>query len=223
MTGHSAATQPVTADEWDERYRSAERLFSGNPNIALVTEAAGLPPGNALDVGCGEGADAAWLAQRGWQVTATDISEVAIERARAAFDSGAFDSGAVDSPAVTWLRIDLSRSPIRRGERSDGRSLGSFDLVSVFYFPMARSDTTTPRRLVDAVAPGGRLLFVSHEMDALRHHGHIDPDDYWQPADIAALLDTSWTVEVHETRPRLPVGNPDAPHVEDVVLVARRR
>ena len=115
--------------------------------------------------------------------------------------------------AVTWLRIDLGRTPIQ----------GSFDLVSVFYFPMARSDTTTPRRLVDAVAPGGRLLFVSHEMDALRHHGHIDPDDYWQPADIAALLDTSWTVEVHETRPRPPVGAPDAPHVEDVVLVARRR
>ncbi|HEY5853423.1 MAG TPA: methyltransferase domain-containing protein [Aldersonia sp.] len=193
---------PVTADEWDERYRTAERLFSGNPNIALVAETSGLPPGRALDVGCGEGADAAWLDQRGWQVTATDISAVAIERARSAFDS----------TAVTWVRTDLV----------EARVGGVFDLVSVFYFPMARSDTIMPRHLLDAVAPGGRLLFVSHEMEALRNHGHFDPDDFWQPADIAALLDSSWTVEVHETRPRPPVGSPDAPHVEDVVLVARR-
>ncbi len=65
---------------WDERYRSHSSLWSGNPNRHLIGEAAELTPGAALDVGSGEGADAIWLAQRGWQVTAVDLSTVAIRR-----------------------------------------------------------------------------------------------------------------------------------------------
>ncbi|WP_280271198.1 class I SAM-dependent methyltransferase, partial [Nocardia wallacei] len=73
----------MDAQFWDERYGSRDLLFSGEPNAVLVTEVAGLPPGQALDVGCGEGGDARWLAGRGWQVTAVDISRVALERAEA--------------------------------------------------------------------------------------------------------------------------------------------
>ncbi|MGH2694704.1 MAG: class I SAM-dependent methyltransferase, partial [Actinomycetota bacterium] len=68
---------------WDEMYRSRDQVFSGAPNGVLVTEVADLPPGQALDVGCGEGADALWLARRGWQVTAVDISQIALQRAAA--------------------------------------------------------------------------------------------------------------------------------------------
>src|SRR4051794_25845689 len=68
-------------EQWDDRYAESHRIWSGNPNVALVAEIAGLPPGRALDLGCGEGADAVWLARQGWQVTAADISPVALVRA----------------------------------------------------------------------------------------------------------------------------------------------
>src|ERR687885_1951411 len=73
------------APEWDARYRERDgAMWSGRPNGRLVAEVASLAPGRALDVGCGEGADAIWLAQRGWTVTAVDISDVALGRAREA-------------------------------------------------------------------------------------------------------------------------------------------
>ncbi|MDT7576084.1 MAG: hypothetical protein QOH17_2417, partial [Pseudonocardiales bacterium] len=67
--------------DWDERYASLDQVWSGRPNGALVAEVAQLRPGRVLDVGCGEGADAVWLAQQGWDVTALDVSQVALERA----------------------------------------------------------------------------------------------------------------------------------------------
>src|SRR5687768_14452181 len=74
----------LDAQCWDAKYRGRDRLFSGAPNGVLVAEVADLAPGRALDVGCGEGADALWLARRGWQVTGVDISETALRRAAAA-------------------------------------------------------------------------------------------------------------------------------------------
>ena len=109
----------MDAEFWDELYGSRDQLFSGNPNGALVTEAADLPPGQALDVGCGEGGDALWLARRGWQVTAVDISRTALERAVAASTDVA--------DRIAWTRADLTTTP-PPGD--------SFDLVSVQYFPL---------------------------------------------------------------------------------------
>ena len=84
------------AAEWDARYGESEgAMWSGRPNGRLLVEVAGLTPGRALDVGCGEGADAIWLAQSGWTVTAIDISDVAMSRARQA----AARAGAV----VEWV------------------------------------------------------------------------------------------------------------------------
>src|ERR1051325_4669995 len=77
------------AAEWDARYRERDgAMWSGRPNGRLVAEVAALAPGRAFDVGCGEGGDAIWLARRGWTVTAIDISEVAISRARASHPNG---------------------------------------------------------------------------------------------------------------------------------------
>ncbi len=67
-----------TQEFWDARYRSADRIWSGNPNPHLVAHVAELVPRTALDVGCGEGADTIWLASLGWQVTAIDVSTVAL-------------------------------------------------------------------------------------------------------------------------------------------------
>ena len=116
------------------------------PESQLVSEVGDLAPGSALDVGCGEGADALWLARQGWTVTATDISSIALSRARANTAS----SGAT----IEWFHADLTKwNPPER----------AFDLVSAQFFhlpePM-RSDAM--RRMGDAVAPDGRLLIVGH-------------------------------------------------------------
>jgi SAM-dependent methyltransferase len=205
-SGHHHAP-PTTAEAWDERYGSTERVWSGNPNVALVAEVGGLPPGRVLDVGCGEGADAIWLAQRGWRVTAIDISRVGIDRARAHADALGVD--------VEWVVTDIR----------DAVDLGEYDLVSVFYPPLLKStDRRAERALIDRVAPGGTLLVVHHAQFDREHaeaHG-FDPDDYIGPDDVAAALDPAWTIEVHQTRPRHVTEGAGAHHVDDRVLRARR-
>lgn len=190
------------AEKWDERYRKANRVFSGRPNVALVDLVGGLPPGLALDVGAGEGADAGWLAEHGWKVTAVDISTVALERARTSFPSSAID----------WVLSDLAGAGVPEGP---------FDLVSLAYFPLARTDESAIRKLIGAVALGGRLLVVGHEPNAAAKHGHLNPQDYWQPAEVAALLGDDWVIEFQGTRPRPPAGE-SGQYVEDVVVLARR-
>ncbi|MFI6518081.1 class I SAM-dependent methyltransferase [Spirillospora sp. NPDC050679] len=198
----------MDAQYWDERYRSRDRLFSGRPNGVLVTEVAGLPPGQALDVGCGEGADALWLARRGWRVTAVDISRTALERAAAA--------AADVADRVAWARADLAAlSP----------PVGAFDLVSVQYFPLPRRpDHRALRGLLAAVAPGGTLLVVGHDLADLppAHELDIDPGDYYQPHEIAGLLGQDWTVLVDETRLRTAPAPAGTHHTHDTVLKARR-
>ncbi|WP_454853666.1 class I SAM-dependent methyltransferase [Promicromonospora soli] len=204
----------MDAQHWDERYRSQDRLFSGNPNGVLVTEAAGLTPGRALDVGCGEGGDALWLAGRGWQVTAVDISQVALERGAAA----AAAAGADVAGRVIWTQADLTTTPPPGG---------SFDLVSMQYLPLpAEPDHTALRGLLDAVAPGGTLLIGSHDLaDHATYrdsHPDFDPSTYYQPADVARLLGEGWAVQVNETRPRTTAPPEGTHHVHDTVLRARR-
>jgi SAM-dependent methyltransferase len=198
----------MDAQFWDEMYGSRDQLFSGAPNGVLVTEATGLPPGRALDVGCGEGADAIWLARNGWQVTGTDISGTALRRAALA--------GADVAGLVTWTHADLTTTP---------PPTGAFDLVSLQYFPLPRRRTHTALRgLLAAVASGGTLLVAGHDLaDLPPHHGNgLDPNDYYQPADIAGLLDGDWTVLVDETRPRTAPAPSGTHHTHDTVLRARR-
>ncbi|MCP2167815.1 class I SAM-dependent methyltransferase [Goodfellowiella coeruleoviolacea] len=193
---------------WDELYGSREQLFSGAPNGVLVTEVADLPPGQALDVGCGEGADALWLARRGWRVTAVDISLTALRRAAA--------TGADTADRVAWTRADLTSTPL---------PAEAFDLVSAQYFPLPKQpDHTVLRGLLAAVAPGGTLLVASHDLaDLTTPHEHgFDPNDYYQPADIAGLLGAGWTVLTNETRPRTAPAPPGTQHTHDTVLRARR-
>lgn len=193
---------------WDERY-GEERIWSGRPNGALTVEVDGMAPGQALDVGCGEGADALWLAQRGWRVTAVDISRVALERA-------ASHGGDAE---IAWEHGDLTvKSPPAR----------SFDLVSAHYFPLLQQRRDAARRLVDAVAVGGTLLYVGHDLSGVEPHDHghdgdgPDPRDYFTPAGIAELLGADWAIEVNEIRARVDVPEASAHFVNDLVLRARR-
>ena len=199
------------APEWDARYRERDgAMWSGRPNGRLVAEVASLAPGRALDVGCGEGADAIWLAQRGWTVTAIDISEVAICRAREA----SHPAGA----SVKWICGDALQTPF---------PARSFDLVSMQYpaLPKAAGEAAA-RRLLDTVRPGGLLLAVYHDLDD-EHREHmrsrgVDRADYVGADDLFRLLGDDFTVELHAVEPRIDPP-PGTPHIADVVLRARRR
>ena len=196
------------AAEWDARYGEAERVWSGEPNGALVAEVAELQPGRALDVGCGEGADAVWLARRGWQVTALDVSRVALDRAeRHARDAGV---------QVTWVHAGLVEARL---------PAGGFHLVSAQYPVLRKTDDAAGERaLLDLVTPGGTLLVVHHAIGHEHsHEGSFDPALYVMPADVLPLLDSGWQVDVDEHRPRSISGGSGAHHVEDLVLRVHRR
>jgi thioredoxin reductase/SAM-dependent methyltransferase len=202
-------------DASEERYRAKPAIWSGRPNPQLVAETAELAPGQALDVGCGEGADAIWLAQRGWTVTAVDISTTALERAAA--------HAAVAGPAIA-ARIDWTHADLRQQPPAEDR----FDLVSAQFMQLpgdVRRDLFG--RLAAAVAPGGILLIVGHHPSDLHTTAHRMrfPDMMYTAAEVAADLDpTGWEVLAAETRPRSTV-DPDGRDVtiNDAVLVARRQ
>ena len=198
------------ADEWNARYGEQDRaMWSGRPNGRLRVEVGELTPGRALDIGCGEGADAIWLARKGWTVTAIDISEVAVDRARAAAE--------LAGAAVEWMCGDALRTAL---------PASWFDFVSMQYpaLPKAVGEPAV-RVLLDTVRPGGLLLAVYHDLDH-EHREHMksqgtDPADYLDADELAQLLSDEFTVELHAVQPRIDPP-PDNPHIADVVLRARR-
>ena len=199
---------------WDERYRSQHRVWSGRPGDVLVELTSDLPAGRALDAGCGEGADAVWLAGRGWQVTAVDLSSVAL--ARGAEEAAALGNGLVDR--IEWVHADLTAwSPAEP----------AYDLVSAQFLQLPASVRDgVLRRLAAALAPGGSLLVVGHHPSDL--HTTVRrpplPELFFTAEDVAALLDPSgFEVLVSEARPR-PATDPEGRTVtvRDTVLLARR-
>jgi SAM-dependent methyltransferase len=133
---------------WDGFYDRSDQIWSGQPNSVLVSEVSDLTPGTALDLGCGEGADAIWLAQQGWRVTGTDVSQVALDRAAKHAVAAQVEA------RIDWQRHDLALS----------FPLGVFDLVSAMflhsYLELPREEIL--RRAAAAVAVGGVLLIVGH-------------------------------------------------------------
>ena len=197
----------TTHQEWDERYGD-EPMWSGQPNEALVREVTGLRPGTALDVGCGEGADAIWLAQQGWQVDAIDVSTKALARAELAAQRAGV--------SVSWGGFGLEELPTDR----------RYDLVSVFYPALMRGDGAIIDTLLTAVDEGGTLLLVHHaRVDRERAHEHgFDPDDYVRHGDVLAALDAAdWTIEKAGEFDRTAPEGPGAHHHLDLIVVANRK
>jgi thioredoxin reductase/SAM-dependent methyltransferase len=212
----AAKTRPSANEiDWDHRY-SGEQMWSGNPNGTLVNQVAGLVRGRALDVGAGEGGDAVWLAEQGWQVTANDVSAHALARVEA-------------EARRRGLTIATNHADANALDPFAG---DTFDLVSAHYASIPRTpDRRAVHHLLDAVAPGGVLLVVSHDLEPMRGPIDVsrasrafDPDAYVRVEDVvAALADApGWQIEVNATRPR-PSGAVSGHHVDDVVLQARRR
>lgn len=199
----------VTGEDWDELYGEENgNRWSGAPNGSLMVEVEGLDPGRVVDLGCGEGGDAIWLATQGWDVTGIDISVVALERARIAADNAGVD--------VAWVCRDfIAHPPPRAG----------FDLVTTHYpaLPRSRAEAAIAS-LLCGVAPGGTLLFVAHHLvdrEFALSHG-FDPDDYLGPEDVLQRLDENWSVLVNDVRDRAEPVSERSPHAADHVLKAVR-
>ncbi|MFJ8804773.1 class I SAM-dependent methyltransferase [Streptomyces sp. NPDC102490] len=205
-----SATDAVTF--WDGVYAARPAPDAPRPNARLVETVTALPPGDALDLGCGSGGDALWLARRGWRVRAVDISGVAAERlAGLARAHGLGD-------LVDAVRHDL------RGSFPEGR----FDLVCAHYLhtPFGLDRASVLRAAADALRPGGRLLVVDHGSTAPWSWDQ-DPDvRYPSPEEVAADLaldPATWRVERAEA-PRRIASGPDGRTAEvvDHVLLVRR-
>jgi SAM-dependent methyltransferase len=209
MLGHMTEQQ-----FWDERYREAPQIWSGNPNVVLVREVAGLTPGTALDLGCGEGADAVWLARQGWRVTGVDISDVALGRAQ----EHAVEAGVADR--IDWQQQDLATS----------FPAGTFDLVSV-QFLYSRGDMPREKILrsaAAAVAQGGVLLIEGHaDFGPFGHQEHHHGDmRFSTPDEVVADLELpegEWVVLLSEAHERAQDGPDGKPAVRTDTTVKARR
>ena len=202
-----------TQQFWEQHYGESDRVWSGRVNVRLAEVAESLEPGDALDLGCGEGADALWLTERGWHVVAVDISQVALQRAAADADARGL-SGRVD-----FAQHDLS----------DNFPAGTFDLVSAqFLHSTVRLDRPLILdRAADAVRPGGLLLIVDHGTAPpwSRKLGH--DHEFPSAEEVVAGLnldDTEWERVRVEAVEREAVGQDgQVGTLTDNVIVLRRR
>jgi 2-polyprenyl-3-methyl-5-hydroxy-6-metoxy-1,4-benzoquinol methylase len=194
---------------WSKTLREhADKVASRPPNAHLMAELAQLPPGRALDAGCGHGADTLWLAARGWQVTALDFSPAALAHGRSMAEA----AGADIASRIDWIEGDLA---------SWTTEPGRYELVVCLYVHVAGSVPEMVARMANGVAPGGTLLLVGHRP--------IDPStgaataaasqvQVSIEAAVAALESSAWDLLVAEERPR-PVAGSGV----DAVIRARRR
>ena len=201
---------------WDRRYREHEHVWSGNPNAQLVARVSELPPARALDVACGEGADALWLAQRGWTVTGVDVSPVGLRKAA----HHAQRAGELIAARIEWREVDIFGSqPV---------DLGQFDLVASHYLhlpPEVRKLALA--RVAAAVAAHGHLLFVAHHPSDLEIPGLRPniPELFQTAEELASQLEPAeWEVLETGASPReQKTQDGRVATVHDAVLFARRR
>jgi len=164
----------VESQEWDQRYAGAELVWTAEPNRFVVAELQDLAPGRALDVAAGEGRNAVWLAARGWQVTAVDFSAAGLDKGRRLAEARGV--------AVGWVHADV---------RDYRPEVGSFQLVLVAYLQLHEAELDgVLRRAVTALAPGGVLLVVGHDVTNLTEGvgGPQDPAVLYTPESVTRSL-----------------------------------
>jgi SAM-dependent methyltransferase len=198
----------VEKEEWDQRYGSTDLVWTAEPNRFVVEELAGDTPGRALDLGTGEGRNAIWLAAQGWQVTAVDFSAVALAKAARLAESR--------HVSVTWVQADL---------RDYTPGEGGYDLVLLAYIHLPRAEfDALLGKASAALAPGGTLLVIGHDVDNISH-GHGGPQDpavLHRADDVAAALG-GLTIR-RAGQARRPVQTADGEKVAiDTVVRAERR
>jgi SAM-dependent methyltransferase len=197
----------VDSNVWDERYAGDDLVWSAEPNRFLVAEVETLPPGRALDLACGEGRNAVWLAERGWDVTGVDFSNVGLDKARRLADARGV--------SVHWELADVTEyMPAPE----------SFGLVIVMYLHLPQAARRVAfRHAAAAVAADGTLLVVGHDI--------TNPSDGWGgPRDSAVLYGPDDVVAdlvgletVKAERVRRPVPTDDGEKIAIDVLVRATR
>jgi SAM-dependent methyltransferase len=159
---------------WDQRYAAAELVWTAEPNRFLVDEVDGMAPGRALDLGCGEGRNAIWLASRGWDVVGVDFSRVGLDKARQLAEQRHVD--------VEWILADVTTYQ---------PTAAAFDLVAILYLQLSAAPLAAAlARAVSGLASGGTLLVVGHDLTNLTHGygGPQDPGVLYRPDHIVSSL-----------------------------------
>ncbi len=210
----SSEEEAASEEAWEDRYRGQEQIWSGRVNPVLAEVAADLAPGDVLDLGSGEGGDAVWLAQHGWQVTAVDIAQTALARTRSAADVAGV------AARIMTKRCDLA------SEFPDG----SFDLVSAQYLHSSGDFPRTQvlQRAAEAVAGGGRLLIVDHGAPPPwmpeDHAHHHDFPPVQEVFDSLQLVADYWETDRLETSRRQATGpSGETGELIDNIILATRR
>lgn len=211
---HPGEDDPTESERfWEAHYQRHAQMWSGRANAVLVKFAASLPPGSALDLGCAEGGDAIWLAQRGWQVTAVDVSATALRRAAAQ----AAEVGVAH-------QIDFQQHDLAYTFPS-----GSFALVSALYLqsPVAFPRTRVLHTAAATVAPGGFLLVVEHASIAPWSWDQDPQRRFPTPEETLAPLrldPKQWDTAYVGAPPRHATGpNGQSATVIDNIIAVRRR
>jgi 2-polyprenyl-3-methyl-5-hydroxy-6-metoxy-1,4-benzoquinol methylase len=200
----------VDARGWDERYAGRELIWSAEPNRFVVEQVTDLPAGRALDAGAGEGRNAVWLAERGWQVTAMDFSARGLDKARALADHR--------DVSIDTVQADLTTAEVE---------VGAYDLVLVAYLHLPRTRLAAVHaKLAAAVAPGGTMLIVGHDRDNLER-GVGGPQDSDLLLDLdevrADLGHTGLVIEVADQVERPIEGDDEVVRTAIDTLVRARR
>ena len=194
--------------QWDDAYASTDLVWTAEPNVFVVRELGGLAPGRALDLGAGEGRNAIWLAERGWQVTAVDFSAVALAKA-ARLAAGRGVTG------ITWVTADL------RGYQPPP---GSFDLVLLAYIHLPPAESAALlHAAATGLAPGGTLLVVGHDRDNIAHGygGPQEPAVLYQAAEVVAALPGLIIQQAGQERRPVLTGEGERTAIDTLVLARR--
>jgi len=202
----------VDAVTWDERYAASDLVWGSGPNRFVAEELEGLPPGRALDVACGEGRNAIWLAVHGWHAVGVDFSSVGIERARRlAKEAGVADRAEFDVGDV--VGGDLPAGP--------------FDVVVLAYLQLPAAQRRTALRAAAAtLAPGGTMLVVAHDSSNLTDGvgGPQDASVLYTPDDVLADVEGAAGLAVDKAeRVRRPVATPEGERAAIDALLRLRR
>jgi SAM-dependent methyltransferase len=211
MTEHrrpvSSVRRGFAREDWNARYAQRELVWSAEPNRRFAAEVNGLEPGRALDVACGEGRNAVWLAELGWRVTGVDFSDVALAKAAELATSRGVE--------VDWVVADVLEFVPEPH---------AFDLVAVLYLQLPRDELLHAMRgAVKAVAPCGTLVVLAHDTTNLTagHGGPKDEAVLYTAEDVVPELGDLVVERAEAVERTVPLPDGEAVAI-DVFVRARR-